>query len=77
MFLCDRAQNTVLADNPQLLREWEKLEEKRKQYTCPDKPVLFDKLESYFIAAGCRSTLMYLHTSPGLLRVKQKAGLVD
>ena len=77
MFLCDRAQNTVMADNPQLLRQWEQIEEKRKQYTWPDKPVLFDKLESHFIAAGYRSTLMYLHTSPGLLRVKQKAGLVD
>lgn len=77
MFLCDRAQDTVMADNPNLLGHWAQLEEKRKQYTWPDQPVLFDKLEAHFITAGCRSTLMYLHTSPGLLRVKQKAGLID
>ena len=77
MFLCERAQNTVMADNPQLLREWEQIEKKRKEYTWPDKPVLFDKLESHFIAAGHHSALMYMHTSPGLLRVKQRAGLID
>jgi hypothetical protein len=77
MFLCDRAKDTVLASNPRLLRQWQQIEERRKQFTWPDKPVLFDKLEAHFIAAGYRSPLMYLHTSPGLLRVKQRAGMVD
>jgi hypothetical protein len=77
MFLCDTAKDTVLAQNSQLKREWVLIEEKRKQYTWPDQPVLFDKLEAYFMAAGCRSPLMYLHNSPGLLRVKQKAGLIN
>ncbi len=35
----------------------------------------FDMIEAYFIAAGCFSSLMYLHNSPGLLRVKRKAGI--
>jgi hypothetical protein len=77
MFLCDRAQNTVMAGNPRLASQWRQIEEKRKQYTWPDQPVLFDRLEAHFISAGYRSTLMYLHNSPGLLRVKQKAGLID
>ena len=32
-------------------------------------------IENYFIAAGCSSSLMYLHNSPGLLRVKRQAGI--
>jgi len=51
------------------------LEAERQHFTWPDRPVLFDDLESYFLKTGCRSPLMYLHNSPGLLRIKQKAGL--
>ena len=76
MFLCDRATETIFDLNPKLKGEWDLIGEKRKQYTWPDQPVLFDKLEKHFMEAGCRSALMYLHNSPGLLRVKQKAGLV-
>ena len=76
MFLCDTAKETVLAQNPQTKRQWDLIEEKRRQYTWPDQPVLFDKLEELFVEAGYRSPLMYLHNSPGLLRVKQKAGLI-
>ena len=61
MFLCDRAKDTILARNPQLLRHWDLIEEKRKQYTWPDRPVLFDKIEAHFMAAGYRSPLMYLN----------------
>jgi len=76
MFLCDTAKETVLAQNPQTRRQWDLIEEKRRQYTWPDQPVLFDKLEALFVEAGYRSPLMYLHNSPGLLRVKQKAGII-
>ena len=76
MFLCDRSKKQVFDQNPQLQNEWELLEAKRKRFTWPDRPVLFDDLESYYLKAGCRSPLMYLHNSPGLLRIKQKAGLV-
>jgi hypothetical protein len=75
MFLCDTAKEVILPPDSQLQRQWRLFEEKRRQYTWPDQPVLFDRLEEYFMAAGYRSTLMYLHNSPGLLRVKQKAGL--
>ena len=76
MFLCDKAKETILTQNSQIQRQWSLFEEQRRQYTWPDQPVLFDELEKYFMEAGYRSTLMYLHNSPGLLRVKQKAGLV-
>ena len=73
MFLCDRATGMVFSNKPDCRAVWENLEQRRKQFTWPDQPVLFDDLERYFLAAGCRSPLMYLHNSPGLLKVKEKA----
>jgi len=75
MFLCEPAKAKVFSKHPEAETEWLNLERRRKQFTWPDRPVLFDALEKYFIAAGCASTLMYLHHSPGLLRVKRKAGI--
>ena len=75
MFLCERSKKLVFDQNSALLSEWKLLEAKRKRFTWPDRPVLFDDLESYFLKAGCRSPLMYLHNSPGLLRIKKKPGL--
>jgi hypothetical protein len=75
MFLCDSAKRKVFHPNPEAEAEWIELERQRKHFTWPDRPVLFDMIEAYFIAAGCSSSLMYLHNSPGLLRVKRKAGI--
>ena len=77
MFLCDRARGSIFSQNLQLEREWELIETERRRFTWPDRPVLFDRLEAYFLDAGFQSPLMYLHNSPGLLRVKQKAGLIE
>jgi hypothetical protein len=71
MFLCDQAKKTVLETDDQLKLEWEKLRKKEKDFTWPDKPVLFDEIEEIFINAGLDSPLMYFHKSPGLLRVKK------
>jgi len=73
MYLCDRSKDHVFGQKSKLKSEWKLMEQKRKLFTWPDRPVLFDDLESYFMKAGFRSPLMYLHNSPGLLRVKQKA----
>ncbi|MFZ0612073.1 MAG: hypothetical protein WAM73_07545 [Desulfobacterales bacterium] len=73
MFLCDRAEQAVFGDRPDLRHRWEEFCEQRKLFTWPDRPVLFDDLEAIFIAAGHTSPLMYLHNSPGLIRVKQRA----
>ncbi|MDY6792211.1 MAG: hypothetical protein SWH54_13195 [Thermodesulfobacteriota bacterium] len=73
MFLCDQAIKAVFDGKPRLRQEWKSLEQERKLFTWPDRPVLFDKLERIFIDAGYHSSLMYMHNSPGLLRVKKLA----
>ena len=75
MFLCDPAMRAVFAHNPETGAQWEVLKKEAQGFKWPDRPVLFDALEKHFLDAGLRSTLMYLHTSPGLLRVKKRAGL--
>ena len=70
MFLCTKAEKEVLFRNPRAQKAWEKLKQREKSFRWPDQAVLFDDLEEIFIKAGYNSTLMYLHNSPGLLRVK-------
>ena len=72
MFLCDHARDTVLGKDESLRNQWERLRQREKRYTWPNRPVLFDELEEMFIRAGLDSPLMYYHRSPGLLRVKSK-----
>jgi hypothetical protein len=72
MFLCDQAQKQVFEEKPWAEVTWNQLKQRKKLYTWPDRPVLFDDLERYFMDAGYSSPLMYLHNSPGLLRVKQE-----
>lgn len=72
MFLCDTAKQGVFNTHPEAASEWASLEEAKKTYTWPDKPVLFDDLEAWFIRQGCISPLMYMHNSPGLLHIKKK-----
>lgn len=76
MFLCEKAQVKVFGDTPAAREAWQSLKQRKKSFAWPDRPVLFDRLEAIFINAGCTSSLMYLHNSPGLLMVKRKAGLI-
>lgn len=71
MFLCDSVKNEIFIQKPDLKKKWEILKQQEKHFKWPDKPVLFDELESIFIAEGFSSPLMYFHNSPGLLRIKQ------
>lgn len=73
MFLCEEAKNAVFTDNSAAIKQWGHLKCREKTYTWPDKPVLFDNLEEYFIKVGFSSDIMYFHNSPGLLRVKSSA----
>jgi hypothetical protein len=75
MFLCDPAQESVFKNNPEAGKKWKDFREAEKSYRWPDRPVLFDTIERIFMDAGHISSLMYLHNSPGLLRVKRRAGL--
>jgi hypothetical protein len=74
MFLCDAAKERVFSDQPLEKSAWNDLKNREKQFTWPDKKILFDDLETLFINAGYASSLMYLHNSPGLLLVKKRAG---
>ncbi len=71
MFLCKTAAQEVFGQKPQAAEAWNRFKKRRKGFTWPDRPVLFDDLERYFMEAGYSSPLMYLHNSPGLLRVKK------
>jgi hypothetical protein len=73
MFLCEHARKTLFDKDRLALKEWERIKRREKRYTWPDRPVLFDDLETAFIRAGYSSGLMYFHNSPGLLRVKRLA----
>jgi len=73
MFLCEQAKKDVFGLNPGAGQVWEGLKKRKKLYTWPDRTVLFDMLENYFLDAGYLSPLMYMHNSPGLLRVKRGA----
>jgi hypothetical protein len=73
MFVCKNARRTVFKEAPGALKAWEGLKRRSKRYTWPNRPVLFDGLENYFIEKGYESSLMYCHNSPGLIRVKVQA----
>jgi hypothetical protein len=75
MFLCEHAKQNVLDGNNNLGQQWETLRRRERRYTWPNRPILFDDFEAFFIEAGFDSPLMYLHRSPGLLRLKAKYGL--
>ncbi|MGD8924477.1 MAG: hypothetical protein PVG64_06060 [Syntrophobacterales bacterium] len=72
MFLCEHAKQNVLDGNNNLGQQWETLRRRERRYTWPNRPILFDDLEALFIEAGFDSPLMYLHRSPGLLRLKAR-----
>ncbi|MCD4715190.1 MAG: hypothetical protein K8R45_00450 [Desulfobacterales bacterium] len=74
MFLCRHAKENVFSANDALQKRWERLRRRERRYTWPSGPVLFDEMEELFIRAGYDSPLMYLHHSPGLLRVKERSG---
>ena len=73
MFLCEHAKERGFAGDAALTEKWEELRSKEKQYTWPDRPVLFDEVEALFIQSGYESPLMYFHRSPGLLRIKARS----
>jgi hypothetical protein len=75
MFLCDTAMHQIFSRNPSVESAWKAMKNREKHFTWPDKKILFDDVETFFINAGYDSSLMYLHHSPGLLFVKKRAGL--
>ncbi|MGD9213132.1 MAG: hypothetical protein PVI90_20290, partial [Desulfobacteraceae bacterium] len=76
MFLCENAQQRVFEESPHAKPTWQELKQWERSFKWPDRPVLFDWLEQCAMDSGFHSPLMYLHTSPGLIRIKQLAGLI-
>lgn len=72
MFFCQKAKRLVFERNPEAESLLESLKAREKEYTWPDKPVLFDDLEKIFLLLGVETPLFYFHRSPGLLRIKAK-----
>jgi len=72
MFLCRGVQEEVVESQPSVRQHWERLKTREKAYTWPDRPVLFESLEVLFMERGCSSPLMFMHNSPGLLRVRAR-----
>jgi len=76
MFLCEQVTAQVFSGAEESrLTQWQDFQQEAKQFRWPDRPVLFDWLETRFMALGCHSSLMHINTSPGLLRIKRRAGL--
>lgn len=74
MFVCDAVQADVIDADAERSAQWRRFTMQAKSFRWPNRPVLFDQLELIFLDLGCRSALMYINNSPGLMRVKQKAG---
>ncbi len=77
MFLCEEAKRQVFVRHPAAESLWDSFQAREKEFTWPDKPVLFDAIEKVFLPLGVVSRHLYFHQSPGLLRLKSKAGLAD
>lgn len=77
MFLCDPLKQAIFAAQPEQRGHWQRLQAREREFTHPDHPVLFDTLERDFLRRGIRTPHMYYHVSPGLLRIKADAGLLD
>ena len=77
MFVCEDAGIAAFEDRPEAKARWEEYRRLERDFTYPDKPVLFDELERYFKNRGVDSVHMYFHRSPGLMRMKQMNGLIE
>lgn len=77
MFVCDQLQADVINQDPNLATLWEQFRQQAKGFRWPDRPVLFDRLEEIFMDLGCQSPLMYINSSPGLMRVKKKSRMMQ
>jgi hypothetical protein len=74
LFICDPAREEVFKLGKSVEDQWEALQRRAQDFRWPNKPVLFDYLETYFMALGGRSSLMYINSSPGLMRIKRQTG---
>ncbi len=72
MFFCDDVKKNILQNTEGIEGEWKEMQKREKEFTWPDRQVLFDDLEKCFMACNVDSPFMYFHKSPGLLRIKKQ-----
>ena len=76
MFVCEDTDNAAFENRPEAKAGWREYRRREREFTYPDRPILFDELEKYFRKLGVESVHMYFHRSPGLMRLKQLNGLL-
>jgi hypothetical protein len=75
MFFCDWLLEAAALNNPMIVTRIAQFKTLQKQFTWPDKPVLFDAMETIFLEKKLKAATMYYHFSPGLKAIKKKAGV--
>lgn len=75
-FVCKQARTEIFVKNPESEQVYEEMLKKKKTFSFPDRPVLFDAIEKFFIERGVDSETMYFHKGAGLLLIKQKSGVI-
>ena len=73
LFLCDAADTDIISADKKRADAWSDLKRRADGFRWPVGSVLFDRLELFFLERGHRSSLMYINTTPALMRVKQQA----
>ncbi len=74
-FVCKAARAEIFAGNFEAECFYEEMLARKKTFSFPDRPVLFDGIEKFFMERGIASETMYFHKGAGLLLIKKKAGL--
>jgi|WetSurSiteA1Bulk_404760.scaffolds.fasta_scaffold41431_1 hypothetical protein len=77
MFYCDPAKTAVWREMPDASTVFDDFRRREKMFTHPDRPVLFDDLERTFRRRGLQTPHMYYHSSPGLVKLKARVGILD
>lgn len=75
-FVCKQAKAEIFARDFQAEYFYDEILARKKTFSFPDRPVLFDNIEKFFMDRGVDSEIMYFHKGAGLLMIKSKAGVI-
>lgn len=75
-FVCKQARSEIFAKDFEAEHVYDEMLVKKKTFSYPDRPVLFDTIEKFFMKKGVDSELMYYHKGAGLMMIKRNAGVI-
>lgn len=75
-FVCKQARAEIFAGDFQAEHIYDEMLVKKKTFSYPDRPVLFDDIEKFFMKRGVDSEIMYFHKGAGLMMIKRNAGMI-